>query len=152
MPGKKVEAEVVDTYDNTVLYTDWFLRQIIEPARRLTVPATVTFFPDHGEDLQMLDGESGHGAPKYTPHAFAIPAFVWVNDAYRKAHPEKVAALQSNAAREIRTHDLFGTLADLMGITWPAQAASRSFASGQFAPDTAARFSAGGVLFTRPSP
>jgi len=125
------------------------LKQIIEPARRLTVPATVTFFPDHGEDLQLLDGHSGHGAPEYTPHAFSIPAFVWINDAYAKAHPDKVAALRRNAGKQIRSHDVFGTLADLMDITWPGQQAARSFASDGFVPDRMAKYSAGGVLVTQ---
>jgi glucan phosphoethanolaminetransferase (alkaline phosphatase superfamily) len=146
--GEKVETSVVDTYDNTVLYTDWFLQQVIETARQLTVPVTVTFFPDHGEDLQKLDGKSGHGAPEYTQHAFEIPAFVWVNGAYRKAHPEKVSALQHNSSREIRSHNLFSTLADLMGITWPGAVPAHSFASAQFVPDTATKFAAGGVLVT----
>jgi glucan phosphoethanolaminetransferase (alkaline phosphatase superfamily) len=148
--AKKIESNVVDTYDNTVLYTDWFLQQIIEPARQLTAPVTITYFPDHGEDLQLLDGNSGHGAPYFTPHAFAIPAFVWVNEAYRKAHPGKVAALYGNAAKAIRSHDLFATLADLMGISWPSQQAVRSFASKEFKPDPEAKFSAGGVLISHP--
>jgi len=148
-PGK-IQARVTDSYDNTVLYTDWFLKQVIESARQLTVPATVTFFPDHGEDLEQLDGDSGHGAPHYTPHAFEIPAFVWMNTAYRKAHPDKVTALQANISREIRTHDVFGTMADLMGISWPGAKPSRSFASDQFVPDTSEKFAAGGVLVAPP--
>ena len=150
LEGDKVEATVADTYDNTVLYTDWFLQQIIEPVRRLTVPATVTFFPDHGEDLEKFDRESGHGAPQYTRHAFEIPAFVWVNAAYARVHPEKVAALRANAAKEVRSHDLFGTLAELMGIAWPGQDPARSFASAQFSPDTNAKVIAGGKLMLRP--
>lgn len=150
LESKQTEAQVVDAYDNTVLYTDWFLQQVIEPARKLTVPVTVTFFPDHGEDLQYLDNEAGHGAPHYTPHAYAIPAFVWVNEAYAKAHPDKVAALRNNAQREIRSHDVFGTLADLMGITWPERNPARSFASSEFAPDIQAKLVAGGVLVAPP--
>jgi glucan phosphoethanolaminetransferase (alkaline phosphatase superfamily) len=150
LEGAKVETAVSDSYDNTVLYTDWFLQQIIERARRLAVPATVTFFPDHGEDLQKFDGESGHGAPRYTRHAFEIPAFVWMNEAYRKAHPDKVAALRANVAKEVRSHDLFGTLGDLMGITWPERDPTRSFASEQFSPDAQSKVIAGGVLLSRP--
>jgi len=149
--GQVVQSKVADTYDNTVLYTDWFLKQVIESARTLAVPVTVTFFPDHGEDLEKLDGRPGHGAPEYTQHAFEIPAFVWVNEAYRNAHPQKVVQLRSNANREIRSHDLFNTLADLMGITWPGAASARSFASDEFTPDSSAKFAAGGVLLTRPS-
>ncbi len=144
--GRDSESAVVDAYDNSVLYTDWFLQQIIEAARRLTVPATVTFFPDHGEDLQLLDGDSGHGQPRYTRHAFEIPAFVWLNEAYRQAHPQLAAALRDNARKRIRSHDLFQTLAALMGIEWRGQDDRRSFASDRFAADTSSRYIAGGVL------
>lgn len=150
LTGEKTEQQVVDSYDNTVLYTDWLLQQIIEPARKLTVPVTITFFPDHGEDLQRLDGDSGHGAPHYTPHAYALPAFVWMNDAYRQAHPDTVAALHNNASKEIRSHDVFGTLADLMGIGWPERNPARSAASAAFVPDTQTKLIAGGVLVAPP--
>jgi glucan phosphoethanolaminetransferase (alkaline phosphatase superfamily) len=148
--SKSSEADMVDTYDNTVLYTDWFLQQVVERARELNVPATVTFFSDHGEDLQLLDGTAGHGNPAYTPHAFEVPAFVWANDAYRRQHPEIIAALKNNATKEIRSHDVFYTIADLMGISWPGAIASRSFASDNFVPDTTMRHIAGGVPVVRP--
>jgi glucan phosphoethanolaminetransferase (alkaline phosphatase superfamily) len=150
VPSKDNGAAVRDSYDNTVLYTDWFLQQVIEQARKLTVPATVTFFPDHGEDLQMLDRQSGHGQPVYTQHAFEIPAFVWANDAYRKLHPDIIAALKNNSTKEIRTHNLFYTVADLMGIKWPEANAARSFASASFVPEPTMQYIAGGVLVDAP--
>lgn len=150
-PSKSDKSNLVDAYDNTVLYTDWFLRHIIEHARTLAVPATITFIADHGEDLQLLDGEAGHGRPNYTPHAFEVPAFVWANDAYRKLHPGVIAALTNNAAKEIRSHDVFYTVADLMGIEWPGAVAPRSFASNDFLPDTKMKHIAGGVAVFRPS-
>jgi glucan phosphoethanolaminetransferase (alkaline phosphatase superfamily) len=140
---------MMDAYDNSVAYTDWFLQQLIEQARALHVPVTLTFFPDHGEDVGLLDGTVGHGSPAYTQHAFEIPAFVWVNDAFRQAHPEKVTAMQANASKEIRSHDVFGTVADLMGIGWPGANPARSFASDKFVPDTAMRHCAGGQLVPR---
>jgi glucan phosphoethanolaminetransferase (alkaline phosphatase superfamily) len=150
LTGKDNDSAVLDAYDNTVLYSDWFLRQIIERARELTVPATVTFFPDHGEELQLLDGHAGHGAPTYTSHAFEIPAFVWANDAYRKAHPDIIAALKINSTKEIRSHNVFYALADLMGIKWPEAVAARSFASASFVPDMTMKHIAGGVFVDRP--
>jgi glucan phosphoethanolaminetransferase (alkaline phosphatase superfamily) len=150
--SKSSEADMVDTYDNTVLYTDWFIQQVVERARELNVPATVTFFSDHGEDLELLDGTAGHGSPAYTPHAFEVPAFVWVNDAYRRQHSEIIAALKNNATKEIRSHDVFYTIAGLMGISWPGAIVSRSFASDHFVPDTMMRHIAGGVPVVRPLP
>jgi len=104
----------------------------------------------HGEDLQQLDGETGHGAPAYTQHAFEIPAFVWVNDAYRGAHPQVVAALKSNTNKEIRSHNVFYTVADLMGIEWPGAKPERSFASDRFLPDASMKLVAGGLLVMPP--
>ena len=83
------------------------------------MPVTVTYFSDHGEDLYLLDGRSGHGAASYSKHQFDIPAFVWVNSAYRAAHPDKVQAMEQNAGKEIRSHNVFYSVADLMGIRWP---------------------------------
>jgi glucan phosphoethanolaminetransferase (alkaline phosphatase superfamily) len=140
----------LDTYDNSIAYTDWFLGQVIQQARGLEVPATVTYVSDHGEDLYALDGESGHGGPAYTPHQFEIPAFVWLNPAYRAAHPDKVRAMSANADKVIRSHDIFYSVADLMGIRWPGASPPDSFASSSFVPDVQTPYSAGGMLVTRP--
>jgi glucan phosphoethanolaminetransferase (alkaline phosphatase superfamily) len=140
------DQRVVDAYDNSVLYTDWFLHQVIDQVRALQVPATVTYIADHGEDLSKLDGVAGHGVVYYTPHEFNIPAFIWTNDAYRKAHPDKTAAMRANAGKEIRTHNMFYSLADIMGIHWPGASPRDSFASTEFSPDTRSKVIAGGEL------
>jgi glucan phosphoethanolaminetransferase (alkaline phosphatase superfamily) len=146
----KPDQNVVDAYDNSVLYMDWFLRQVIESVRSLSIPATVTYVADHGEDLYALDGSSGHGFATYTPHQFDIPAFIWVNAAYRAAHPEKIQALRANADQPIRSHDVFYALADLMGIRWPGAKTHGSFASADFVPDTGGKVLAGGMLVAPP--
>ena len=144
------QRDCVDSYDDSIRYSDWFLGQVIERVRRLDVPATVTYLSDHGEDLQQLDGRSGHGAADYSPHVFEIPAFVWPNLAYRRKHPEKIAALVANASKEVRTHDFFYSLADLMGIRWPGLSSRSSFASADFVPDVTEKHIAGGNLVSAP--
>jgi glucan phosphoethanolaminetransferase (alkaline phosphatase superfamily) len=144
--SQKADQRIVDAYDNSVLYTDWFLGQVIEQVRKLSIPASVTYFADHGEDLFSLDGNAGHGTANYTRHQFDIPAFVWVNPAYRAAHPEKVQALLQNADKEIRSHNVFCSVADLMGIHWPAASPTESFASASFAPDLQTAHFAGDAM------
>jgi glucan phosphoethanolaminetransferase (alkaline phosphatase superfamily) len=143
------DPRVVSSYDNSVAYTDWILEQIIEQARKLSVPATVTYFSDHGEDLLTLDGRAGHGTATYSKHNFDIPAFVWTNSAYREAHPDKVQALTQNASKEVRSHNLFASLADLMGIQWKGATPASSFASASFTSDTTMPVIAGGHLVSR---
>jgi glucan phosphoethanolaminetransferase (alkaline phosphatase superfamily) len=140
------DQELLDTYDDSVLYTDWFLRQVIEAVRGLQVPVTITYVADHGEEISLLDGRSGHGFAFYSKGSFAIPAFVWVNAAYRRAYPDKVAAMVRNRDQMVRSHDFFYSIADLMGIRWPGYEARRSFASPDFMPDLTSPFIAGGNL------
>jgi glucan phosphoethanolaminetransferase (alkaline phosphatase superfamily) len=141
----RADPRIVNAYDNSIAYTDWFLNQVIEQARTLTVPATVSYISDHGEDLYSMDGNSGHGSPFYSAHQFDIPAFIWMNPAYRAAHPDKARAILDNANKEIRSHDFFYSLADVMGIQWPGAAPSESFASSQFVPDRSSPLIAGGI-------
>lgn len=149
--GPRADQAMVDAYDNSVLYTDWFIEQVIEAARQLHVPVSVTFLPDHGESLAKMDeGMAGHGGPVYAASQFKIPAFVWLNDAYRKAHPQRVAALEANADKPIRSHEFFYMVSDLMGLSWPDKPAQHSFASTSFVPDTSGKMLVGGVPQTHP--
>ncbi len=144
--NREVERALTDAYDNSVLYSDWFLMQVIEAARALKVPATVTFVPDHGESLPDLDDQAaGHGGPDFYPSQYAIPAFIWVNDAYRAAHPQRVAVLKDNVARQVRSHEFFYTVSELMGVSWPEAKPERSFVSPSFVPDSG-QYLVGGVL------
>jgi glucan phosphoethanolaminetransferase (alkaline phosphatase superfamily) len=151
LKGGSTFPDLTDAYDNSTLYADWFLQQVIEGARALQVPVTVTFVPDHGESLPQLDdGAAGHGQNFYNAAQFNIPAFVWVNERYRSAHPQETAALQANADRQVRSHDFFYTEAQLMGISWPGEAPARSFASSGFVPDSDSGQLVGGVLSVAP--
>jgi glucan phosphoethanolaminetransferase (alkaline phosphatase superfamily) len=147
--NEKSDPRVLDSYDNSVAYTDWFLGQVIKQARQLTVPVTVTYIADHGEDLYVLDGNTGHGTATYTQHQFDIPAFIWMNGPFRAAHPDKVRALLLNADKEIRSHNVFYSMADLMGIQWPGASPADSYASDRFVPDLQSPHIAGGTLVPR---
>ena len=144
--NEKSDPRVLDAYDNSVAYTDWFLGQVIQQARQLTVPATVTYIADHGEDLYALDGNTGHGTATYTQHQFDIPAFIWMNGRFRDSHPDKVRAIIQNADQEIRSHNIIYSMADLMGIQWPGASPVDSFASDRFVPDLQSPQIAGGTL------
>lgn len=144
--GLTSDRDSLNSYDDSILYTDWFIHQVIEQVRLLSIPVTVTYVSDHGEEIQALDGRTGHGLGSYSPRAFEIPAFVWMNGVYRRLHPDKEQAVAQNARKRIRSHDFFYTLADLMGIKWPEAIPQRSFASPSFSPDLTSRFFAGGKL------
>jgi len=97
--------EIVNTYDNTILYTDYFLSSIIDIARRFPdKEVSILYASDHGESL----GENGiylHGLP----YAFApqeqkhIPFFLWLSDLLKKR--VNYVCLETKAANEPVSHD-----------------------------------------------
>ena len=70
--------ELINAYDNTILYTDYFLHQTINRLEQLHMPVMLIYASDHGESL----GEEGlylHGtpfmfAPKYQKE---VPFIIW---------------------------------------------------------------------------
>ncbi len=81
--------ELVNSYDNTILYTDFFLNELINLTKNAKSPIVIMYFSDHGESL----GENGlflHGFPySIAPeNQKNIPFIVYVNPEYKKAYPE----------------------------------------------------------------
>ena len=78
------QQQLVNSYDNTIVYTDYFLSQVIKMLKELKdTPSTMIYMSDHGESL----GEKGlylHG----TPFAFApdvqkkIPFIIWESKSF----------------------------------------------------------------------
>lgn len=75
--------ELVNAYDNTIVYTDYLIYNTIEELRQLPAEykSTMMFVSDHGESL----GENGiymHGiTKKLAPvQQYEIPFLVWVSD------------------------------------------------------------------------
>ena len=78
-PKGCAQSEIINAYDNTILYTDFLLHSIIEQLRKLDeFESAMMYVSDHGESL----GENGvymHGIPlAFAPkEQYEIPFIVW---------------------------------------------------------------------------
>jgi lipid A ethanolaminephosphotransferase len=108
--------QVVNAYDNAVLYTDAFLGAIIDLLRNQR--AVLIYMADHGDAL----GEEGNfirGGTMTSPYLRQVPFFVWVSDSYARSEPGKVAALRANAKLPIAHQYSFHTVLGLADIESP---------------------------------
>jgi len=76
--SKCTHQELINAYDNTILYTDHFLHQAIEQLKQLNMPVMLIYASDHGESL----GEEGlylHGTPfMFAPeYQKEVPFIIW---------------------------------------------------------------------------
>ena len=103
------KSDLVNTYDNTILYTDYILTKIIETLENNTqLNTAMIYISDHGESL----GEYGiylHGtpyliAPKEQTH---IPWIMWLSDSFSQEFGVDVNSLRVKAETGKYSHDNF---------------------------------------------
>ena len=110
--------EIKNSYDNTILYTDYFLSEIIEILKEKTEVNTAMFYvSDHGQSL----GEKGiylHGmpyliAPKNQKH---IPMLVWLSRNFKNEFNLDKRCIESVANDHFSHDNLFHSILDLLKI------------------------------------
>ena len=109
---------LVNAYDNSIRYTDYFLAQTIDYLRSLKgTSSALLYCADHGEDLIDDDRERFlHASPPTTAYQLYVASLAWFSEDYRTHFPEKVAAAEANETAPATTHALFHTMADMASI------------------------------------
>ena len=106
------KEEMINSYDNTILYTDNFIKQVIDKIRDRN--AILLYLSDHGECL----GEEGyftHGTER--PELHYPAAFIWYSDTYKNMYSEKIENLEKNHNKCYHTDYLFHSIIDAADIT-----------------------------------
>ena len=109
---------LVNAYDNSIRYTDYFLAQTIGYLRSLKgTSSALLYCADHGEDLIDDDRERFlHASPTTTAYQLYVASLAWFSEDYRKHFPKKAAAAEANETAPATTHALFHTMADMASI------------------------------------
>ena len=109
---------LLNSYDNTLLYTDYVLDSLIETLKNTTKYQTALWYlSDHGEST----GESGmylHGAP----YAIAptqqthIPMLMWFSTVWKNQAKQQVKCLAQQGRQELSQDNLFPTMLSLLDV------------------------------------
>ena len=130
--SRKLKAEINNSYDNSILYTDWLLSQIISLLKTGPAISAMMYVADHGQTL--YDGSCklafhGHN----TQFEFHVPALVWYSDGYRDAYADKVAQLKRHREAPLATENVFHSLLDMADIRYGTEQLERSVFSDRLA-------------------
>jgi glucan phosphoethanolaminetransferase (alkaline phosphatase superfamily) len=122
--GRGVEnctkQEITNSYDNSVLYTDYFLNEII--TRLKGKNAIMLYVADHSESLGE-DGVFLHGTDTHSnrPEQFEIPLIFWASEKFLSSenNKHKFNNMKFNAMMKSPTsHDnVFHSILDCSGIS-----------------------------------
>jgi glucan phosphoethanolaminetransferase (alkaline phosphatase superfamily) len=129
----KLKTETVNSYDNSILYTDFILSKIISKLEKTNSVSYMYYISDHGENL--YDDENKylmHGFLNPTQYEIEIPLFVWHSEKYMNQYPSKITYLQQRKYSKISSENTFHTLLDLSNITYKDEFLKHSFVNKQF--------------------
>ncbi|MEA1847582.1 phosphoethanolamine--lipid A transferase EptA [Chryseobacterium sp. MHB01] len=109
--GKCSQTELMNAYDNTIVYTDYILSKVIEDLKQLKdYNSAMIFVSDHGESL----GEKNlymHGLPlSMAPkEQYEIPFIVWSSDDSKQLKPNKT----------LSQHNVFHSVLNFLNVQSP---------------------------------
>ncbi|HEX5962080.1 MAG TPA: phosphoethanolamine transferase [Rhodanobacteraceae bacterium] len=125
--GSRIQR-VRNSYDNSVLYTDHVLAEVIGVLKASGAVTALWFESDHGELIPTPTcDKEGHGVG--TVPEYQIPALFWYSDAYQRDFPGRVASLRENADGRTLAADTFESLIDMAGVAFPGHDESWSLFS-----------------------
>ena len=112
---KCTKQEIKNAYDNTILYTDYFLSQVIKFLKQnsKTHATAMLYMADHGESL----GENGiylHSMPYFIAPDFQkhIGAMIWLSDDFKRYKDE----LKKRKNEKFSQDNLFDSILGIMDV------------------------------------
>ncbi|MDR2683924.1 MAG: phosphoethanolamine transferase, partial [Prevotellaceae bacterium] len=109
--SSNTSEEMINSYDNTVLFTDYFIVQVI--SRLKNKNAVVFYLSDHGEAL----GENGVWLHANNVEGAHKPAcMVWLSEKYKADNTQRYKTLKQNAQKHYRTDFVFHTILESANI------------------------------------
>lgn len=114
------QEQLVNTYDNTVLYVDYIVDKAIKllQSKQDKFTTSLVYLSDHGESL----GENGiylHGLPySIAPDAQKhVPMLLWLSDDYQKRYGVNYDCLKKESTQNEYSQDnLFSTMLGILGV------------------------------------
>jgi heptose-I-phosphate ethanolaminephosphotransferase len=122
--------EIIDQYDNSVLYNDFVIASIMDMMERKDEPSAMVYFSDHGEEVFDFRNFTGHAFEKISAYMCEVPFIVWTSDEFGRKRKDLVY----EEARPFSTTDALYSLAHMAGMNFEGYDASRSLFSSHFVP------------------
>lgn len=118
LSGKKNQA-FVNSFDNTIVYTDMILDSIISYVEAQHRPAFLLYVADHGENLlEPPDFHAYHSYDVPSHYEAHVPFFIWLSDEYKALYPSTDSILKAHQNLRVQSTSTLYTLLDLARVSY----------------------------------
>ncbi len=116
----KYHNERINSYDNTIIYTDYILDKMISQIDSLSRPAVLVYIADHGEALGEINpSHKLHGSQNPLRDELEVPLLIAYNKSYGKQNKDLLSVLKQHTKLPISATDVPALLVRLAGIESP---------------------------------
>ncbi len=138
--------KIINAYDNSILYSDYILGQIIKKLKADNRMTAMVFMPDHGENLN----DNGKGlylhSNVHTKATAHVPLLVWLSESYQNKFPYKSALIHQRKDNPVSGSHIFHSMLGMASIDTPYYRDSLSLVSDTFSSTPPLLLSAGKVI------
>lgn len=112
----KNKEQLLNSYDNSIAYTDYFLTNTISLLEKEQAISYLFYISDHGENIYDDDNLFGHGSTKPTKNELHVPLILWLSDRYIETFPHKENSIKRNINKKKSSEIVFHSLIDMGNI------------------------------------
>ncbi|MEA5403535.1 phosphoethanolamine transferase [Arcicella sp. DC2W] len=130
---KAFKNVLINSYDNTIRYSDAVIDSIISLVSKQNALASITYMSDHGENLFDDSRDlSQHAYPVPSKYIAHVPFFVWYSPILKNTFPNKINHLMKHVNSKISSENIIHTLPSMSGLTYPLQDSLKNITSPYF--------------------
>ncbi len=126
------QESISNSYDNSILYTDYIIDSVIRIMEKQEAVSYVTFLSDHGEELFDNDTSVLEFHKKACSATLHVPFFLWTSEQYRQQYPGKMQVIMNNRNKKTGADNVFYTLLDLANVDFAGMDKTKSIAHPSF--------------------
>jgi heptose-I-phosphate ethanolaminephosphotransferase len=104
--------QMINEYDNSILYTDYILNEIIKLVRNKQLKSYMLYFSDHGEDVFETENKAFHAEGIKSKYMYEVPFILWRSNIFKQTNNMIVFDVN----RKYMLDDLIYSISDLSSI------------------------------------
>jgi heptose-I-phosphate ethanolaminephosphotransferase len=130
--GASKREQLVDRYDNSILYTDWVISEVIRTIEQKNIDSAVLYLSDHGQNL-LDDDRQLFGHDLGNPYDLHTSGLFWLSPSLKAKREREYLNLRNHSLQPISMADLSHSFLDIAGIRVDGFHASQSVFSSDYA-------------------
>lgn len=110
--------EIINAYDNAVLYNDYVVSQLISRLKKINTVSYLVYSSDHGEEVYDARDFFGHTYSIGSRYMVEVPFIIWLSDQYKSMYPTTANHIKMALDQPYMNDDFSHTVLDLSHVQY----------------------------------